>query len=323
MLAAGTVITLGAERYCLRAPLGGSAYGVVWAADGARGQVALKFINADQMARAEASVRSRWTDSAANEITFLRALAPWDERHIVRLLGSGEHAGLPVLVLELHGVDLARYVRVERDAGRPIGLAVIVDWLGQINQALAKVHQYGWKYLDLKPGNVLLHATQGRVVLADFGTIARGSSAPGDVYVGTASWQAPEQFFPGPQGYDTDHRSDYFALGAMFYFLVTGGLPLRYCSSLGQAWREHGSAAARVLVDRHGGVLPAILADDEARLFGERVGAAAKDEALGLLETLLAPRREDRPFSAIAISRQLSRIQSTTANPAAPIRSVA
>lgn len=319
MLAAGTVITLGDERYCLRAPLGGSAYGVVWAADAARGQVALKFINAAQMARAEASLRARWTDSAANEITFLRALAPWDEGHIVRLLGSGEHAGLPVLVLELHGVDLARHLRVERDAGRPIGLALIVDWLGQINQALAKVHQYGWKYLDLKPGNVLLHATRGRVVLADFGTIARGAAPCSDVYVGTASWQAPEQFFPGPDGYDTDYRSDYFALGAIFYFLVAGGLPLRFCSSLGQAWREHGSAAAAVLMDR----MPVTLADDEADLFAARVGRAARNEVLALLTTLLATRREERPVSAIAISRQLARIQATMVNLTAPIRSFA
>ena len=308
MLAAGTVVTLGAERYCLRAPLGGSAYGVVWRADGARGAVALKFINAAQMERAIPALRTRWIDSAANEITFLRSVAPWDERHIVRLLGSGEHAGLPVLVLELHGGDLARHVRVERDAGRPISLAVILDWLGQINQGLAKVHQYGWNYLDLKPGNVLLHPTQARVVLADFGTIARSDAPPVDTYAGTASWQAPEQFFSGPHGYDTDQRSDYFSLGALFYFLVTGGLPLRFCSALGQAWRAHGRAAAQLLMANHGGVLPPTLADDEARLFAQRIEASARADALALLTSLLAPRREDRPASEIEISRRLGKI---------------
>ncbi len=311
MLAAGTVIALATGRYRLRAPLAGSAYGVVWTADaeGAGAAVALKFINADQMQRADPALQARWTDSAANEIAFLRALAPWDERHIVRLLASGTHAGLPVMALELLGSDLGRHMRTERDAGRPIALATILDWMGQINQALAKVHQYGWRYLDLKPANVLLHPTRARVVLADFGTIAPLASGPTTTYAGTASWQAPEQFFPAKNGYDSDARSDYFSLGALFYYLVTGGLPLRFCSALGQAYREHGNQAAAILKARHGASLPPTLGSDEAQLFAMRLPAPVRDDALALLRTLVAEAPHERPASAVAISRLLARIE--------------
>src|SRR5687768_15630018 len=108
MPAADAPITLDAGTYRLRERLAGSAYGVVWRAQAGAGMpdVALKLINRAQMERAAPLQRQRWIASARNEIAFLSALAPWDERHIVRLLDSGVHDGLPVLALELLGADL-------------------------------------------------------------------------------------------------------------------------------------------------------------------------------------------------------------------------
>ncbi|HEU4376622.1 MAG TPA: protein kinase [Telluria sp.] len=322
MLEAGAVITLEAGSYRLRAPLAGSAYGVVWRADAlpAGGQAALKLVNQQQMARAEAVHRERWIASAHKEIAFLRSLEPWDERHIVRLLDSGMHDGLPVMALELLDADLGKHVARERAAGRRTDFAQALAWLAQINEALAKVHQYGWRYLDLKPSNVLLDARRGSVKLADFGTNRLlGERAPHS-YAGTANWQAPEQFFPATaNSYLTDARSDYFALGAMFYYLVTGGLPLRFCSDCGQAYRDHRDAGAAQLLERHGGVIPPTLRDDEAALFVQRIGAheatwypaasAGGAEALALLRSLLNIQPDRRPPHAIAISRMISDVR--------------
>ncbi len=320
MLQADAIITLDAGRYRLRDALAGSAYGLVWRAEpvAGGGAVALKFINAAQMACAAPLQRARWVDSAANEIAFLRSLAPWDERHIVRLLDSGSHDGLPVLALELLGVDLGRHLAAARALGQPPAMAAILAWVGQINQALAKVHQYGWRYLDLKPANLLLHRATGGVKLADFGTSCLLAAAPTQAYAGTASWQAPEQFFPSAQGsYDTDIRTDYFALGAMLYYLVTGGLPLRFCSDCGNAYREHQSGGAALLLARHGGRAPSTLHDDEAALFAQRAGHGLDDPApaLALLRVLLAARREERPRNALQISRMLQ-----ACRPAAALR---
>ena len=70
------------------------------------------------MARAHPDQRDRWIASAHKEIAFLRSLEPWDERHIVRLLDSGVHDGLPVMALELLDGDLGKHVARERNAGR-------------------------------------------------------------------------------------------------------------------------------------------------------------------------------------------------------------
>jgi serine/threonine protein kinase len=342
MLQAGAIITLEAGQYRLREPLAGSAYGVVWRAAGPRAtpDVALKLINRAQMARAEPRQRERWIASARNEIAFLRSLEPWDERHIVRLLDSGEHDGLPVLALELMDGDLGRHVAAERNAGRPIGFAQVLDWLAQINQALAKVHQYGWRYLDLKPANVLLDERRGGVKLADFGTNRLLDDIQAHSYAGTANWQAPEQFFPDPghgYGYQTDARTDYFALGALFYYLVAGGLPLRFCSDCGQAYRDRQSAGAVALRAHHGGAIPPTLRADEAALFVDRIERQASDggnatwcpagaaagsrsaQALSLLRALLSAERSLRPRHAIEISRLLAGIRSH----ATPLRSAA
>ena len=310
MLEADAIITLGAGRYRLRERLGGSAYGVVWRAAGPTGEVALKLVNTGQMARAHPTLHARWSDSARKEIAFLRSLAPWDERHIVRLLDSGEHDGQPVMALELMAGDLSRHVAQERQAARTLPLARILGWLAQINQALAKVHQYGWRYLDLKPANVLLCAGAAQARLADFGTNRRLDERCAPLYAGTASWQAPEQFFPAPDGsYHTDARSDYFALGAMLFYLVTGGLPLRFCSDCGDAYRRHQADGAAVLLARHGNRPPPTLADSEAALFVSRTGGGRTGQAaLRLLRTLLAGERSERPANALQISRQLAAI---------------
>jgi serine/threonine protein kinase len=324
MLEADAQITLDGGHYRLRAALASSAYGVVWRASAPGGHdVALKLINREQMARAAPAQQQRWVASAHKEIAFLAALAPWDQRHIVRLLDSGTHQGLPVLALELMGADLGRHIGAERNAGRTPAFAQVLDWMEQVNQALAKVHQYGWHYLDLKPANLLL-APNGSVKLADFGTSRLRADAPALSYAGTANWQAPEQFFPAADGhYAASRRSDYFALGAMFYFLVTGGLPLRFCSDCGRAYREHGSGAAQVLRERLRGQPPLTLRDDEAALFTHRIDSqfhagreatwypaahtlhTGSTQALALLRKLLAPVPMQRPLHALHISRIL------------------
>ena len=333
MLEAGAVITLEAGSYRLSEALAGSAYGVVWCADSlpAGRQVALKLINQQQMARAHPGQRDRWIASAHKEIAFLRSLEPWDERHIVRLLDSGAHDGLPAIALEMLDGDLGKHVARERNAGRAIEVAQALNWLAQVNQALAKVHQYGWRYLDLKPSNVLLDARRGSVKLVDFGTNRLLGDRDPHSYAGTANWQAPEQFFPAAgQAYLTDARSDYFALGAMFYYLVTGGLPLRFCSDCGQAYRDNQAGGAALLLARHGGAIPPALRDDEAALFVHRIeSGGAQDptwcpagvadlsggaEALALLRSLLSIAPNERPPHAIAISRMIADVRSAMRN---------
>jgi serine/threonine-protein kinase len=323
MLEAGDIITLTAGAWRLREPLASSSYGLLWTASPAGGgePAVLKLVNTAQMALALPPQRRRWSDCMQAEIAFLHALRPWDQRHIVRLLDSGEHQGQPAMALELLDGDLGRHLDTLRTQGNAPSFLQALDWAAQINQGLAKVHQYGWRHLDLKPANLLLDRS-GALKLADFGTNRPLIERDAHSYTGTANWQAPEQFFPGADGrYRTDARSDYFALGALLFHVVTGAM-LRFSSACGAAWRAHGLDGAAALRAQHGGGLPAILAPDEAALYLRHAGSGAGDgsaggaAALGLLRALLAPRPEDRPRHALEISRLIERARAACAGDA-------
>jgi serine/threonine-protein kinase len=320
MLEAGDIITLTAGAWRLCEPLASSSYGLLWTALPAGGgqPAVLKLVNTEQMALALPPQRQRWTACLDAEIAFLRALQPWDQRHIVRLLDSGEQHGLPAMALELLESDLGRHLDAMRARGQHPGFGQALDWTAQANQALAKVHQYGWRHLDLKPSNLLVDAG-GTLKLADFGTNRLLADRAAHSYTGTASWQAPEQFFPDAGGgYLTDARSDYFALGALLYHIVTGTM-LRFCSACAAAWRAHGIDGAAVLRGGQQGSLPAILAPDEAALFLRHAlpdagpaTAPASEAALGLLRALLAPRPERRPRHALEVSRLIERARAAS-----------
>ena len=311
----GDIVILKAGHYRLREQLAGSSYGTVWRAErGGLGPVAIKLVNREQMARAEPALQARWSECAAREIAFLASLAPWDGRHIVRLLDHGTHDDLPALALELLDGDLAAHVAAHNAQGRRIGLAQALAWIGQVNAALARVHQHGWRYLDLKPANLLVDAAANSLKLTDFGTNRGLADLGAHSYGSTPSWQAPEQYFPThqhlAQGYLTDARADYFALGALLYYLVTDGATLRYCGMCGDAFRAHGREGAAQLQ----GAALAILAEDEATRFLDCAGidvdtGADARAALALLRALLARRPQDRPPHALAISRLLSAAQ--------------
>lgn len=323
MVEAGDIITLTAGAWRLRTPLAGSSYGVLWRAESVRtGEpAAIKLVNRAQMDRAMPARQAGWRDAFDAEIAFLRGLQPWDARHIVRLLDSGMHDGLPALALELLDSDLGAHLTALRGRGAQPDAAQALAWIGQINAALAKVHQYGWRYLDLKPANLLLDLRTHSIKLADFGTNRPAGADPASAYAGTAAWQAPEQFFADADGrYATTARSDYFVLGALLYYLVSG-VPLRYCTACADAFRTAGALGAATLREQHGGAMPTVLALDEAALFlrqaasGRRFSADSQATLLALLRALLAPRPADRPRTALDISRLIARAAGALSGP--------
>ena len=323
MLEAGMVVTLESRSYRLEAPLAGSAYGLVWRASTLPTGCAavLKFVNQAQMAQAAPAQRQRWIDGAHDEMAFLRQLAPWDGRHIVRLLDTGSHDGLPVLALESLSGDVGAWMARRRAAGEAPDVGRALVWIAQLNEALAKVHQYGRRYLDLKPSNLLLDPGGERIKLADFGTSRAAADSAPHAYAGTPNWQAPEQVFASIDHaatgsdavYVTCAATDYFALGALLFYLVTDGVALRFCLDAAKAWREGQIGAAARLRAHHGGALPPTLTEEEAALFMQRCeeglgSRAAAARALLLLRALVASAPSDRPVHALAIGRMLGAV---------------
>jgi serine/threonine protein kinase/tetratricopeptide (TPR) repeat protein len=92
----------------------------------------------------------------------------------------------------------------------------------QLCAGLAEAHRSGIIHRDLKCGNVILsHTAEGdpRAVITDFG-LATGTAESAE-FGGTPHYMAPELF----RGDKATTASDVYALGVMFYEMVTGRLP--------------------------------------------------------------------------------------------------
>lgn len=154
-------------------------------------------------------------------------------RNVLRVYDLGESDGVKFLTMQLvKGEDLASVIRRER--ALPPGRATKIFL--QICEALAAAHEQGVLHRDLKPANVML-GTGDHVYLTDFGLARtsdqKGLTASGAV-VGTPDYMSPEQV----RGQTLDSRSDIYALGVIFFHMLTGDLPF------------HGTSTYEVMIER-------------------------------------------------------------------------
>jgi serine/threonine-protein kinase len=208
-----------AGRYRLEARLGEGGMGVVYRARHVLIDrvVALKLIRPDL--RSETHLRA-WMLREA------RAANRVDHAHIVQIHDVGEtEDGELYLVMEyLVGVALS----AECGKGQmPIERAV--DVIEQMCAALARAHDLGVVHRDLKSDNIMLTVQGGRrdfVKILDFGLAALTRDArlaPKGAIFGTPEYMAPEQ----ARGEDATALCDLYALGILFFEMLTGQLPFR------------------------------------------------------------------------------------------------
>ena len=108
--------------------------------------------------------------------------------------------------------------------GSRVALLKVLDYVQQMSEALAYVHEQGLVHRDMKPQNILIDEHE-QLLLTDFGTAVESYSLhPGRSYLrefeGTILYAAPEQLQGKPR-----RRSDQYALAIMAYEWLCGSWP--------------------------------------------------------------------------------------------------
>jgi predicted Ser/Thr protein kinase/tetratricopeptide (TPR) repeat protein len=135
--------------------------------------------------------------------------------NIITVYDYGEEHGKIYMAMELlEGSDLKQTIAKRAPLTLDEKLAII----DQIAEGLAFAHEKDIVHRDLKPANVHLLAN-GQVKIMDFGLARLGGSemTRAGMVMGTPHYMSPEQV----RGERADARSDVFAVGCVFYELLT------------------------------------------------------------------------------------------------------
>ena len=195
--------------------------------------VAIKFL-VPELARNEAA-RERFLREA-------RAAAAVRHDNVVTIHSVREVDGVPLLEMELiQGESLAE--RIQRTG--TMSALEVARLAIEIARGLDAAHKRGLIHRDIKPGNILLEATEEvpaipgkisqrdycRAKITDFG-LARVTSEESltnsGLIAGTPQYMSPEQ----AEGIAIDHRSDLFSLGSVMYAMCAGRAPFHADSAL-------------------------------------------------------------------------------------------
>jgi len=238
---------------------------------------------------ADAQVRERFVREA-------RTAAALSHPNIVPIHAAAERVGVVYFVMGfVNGRSLAECVAGDGPLAVPDALRVV----RQVAQGLEAAHARGVVHRDIKAENVLLDAN-GQAHITDFG-IARLAevqplTATGTV-LGSVHYMSPEQV----TGEAIDGRSDLYALGVLWYFLLSARFPFERPSS------------SAILV-AHVNSKPTALHD---------VAAHVPAQVVALVMQLLEKSAADRPSNARAlldaIAQLPAEVWTTTGQAPAPV----
>ncbi|QDG52770.1 hypothetical protein FIV42_19085 [Persicimonas caeni] len=213
--------------------------------------------------------------------------------HVVAIYDFGHEDDHAYICMEyVDGETLSR--RIKRDG--PLDVETFAPIAGQILKGIGEAHSLGLVHRDIKPSNIMLterHGQENYAKILDFGLakLVKGSQnvTKEQALVGSTAFMAPEQIM----GNDIDQRVDVYALGVLFYYMLSAEKPFQSDDDI-------------TVLYQHVHNPPPPLADKLPE--GHRVPA----EVIGLIERMLAKEPEDRPTNAAMIHDELADIMATT-----------
>jgi serine/threonine protein kinase len=174
------------------------------------------------------------------------------------------------------------------NTGGPLEVLRACKILRQIANGVHEAHEAGMIHRDLKPENIMIErlpAGDDFVHILDFGIVWR----EGDVrvtqgFLGTPLYASPEQAVGG----ELDRRADIYALGGVFFFLLTGRPPF-FDDNVYNVLKAHVSTQPPKLAD---------IAPDRA----------FPDEIEALVAKMLAKSPSDRPQTLAGVITALDKL---------------
>ncbi len=175
--------------------------------------VALKLIRPDLASNPAILARFKQELLTAHQVTH---------KNVIRIYDMAEAEGVKFITMEfVEGTDLRR-VLIDRGKLSP---EEAVEIIRQVCLALDAAHSVGIIHRDLKPQNIM-QDKNGRILVMDFGlarSVESGGMTQTGALLGTIEYMSPEQ----SMGKTLDQRSDLFAVGLIFYELLSGKTPFK------------------------------------------------------------------------------------------------
>ena len=206
------------DAYTIEGEVGRGGMGVVYRARDERLQrrVAIKVLPPELAFQSD--IRERFTREA-------QTAAKLSHPHIVPIHTVGEGHGLVYFVMGyVDGESVAS--RIRRRGKLPV--EEVRRIMAESADALGAAHALSIIHRDIKPDNILLEGSRGRVMVTDFGIAKALSGSSGatltgaGVAIGTPAFMSPEQA-AGER--EIDGRSDLYSLGIVTYQMLTAELP--------------------------------------------------------------------------------------------------
>jgi len=273
-----------------------------------KGGMAVVYLANDKSFGREIAVKVLRTDVAKDPVAAkrlireARAAGQLHHPNIITMHDVGESDGLVYIVMEvLKGRELSDLMEMEGQ----INVERSLDISRQVASALSVAHANGIIHRDIKPENLFLIERNGVpsfVKMLDFSIaklptnmVTAALTRAGSVF-GTPHYMAPEQV----EGRQVCAQTDLYALGAVMYELIAGEPPF------------DGNSVIDILL-QHAKARPPRLAD---------CGVDVPPGLSELVDSMLAKKETDRPASASAVEKALSRMladtQKASAAPAPP-----
>jgi len=212
----------------------------------------------------EQNSKGSFEDRFGQEARIANKLA---HQNIARAFDRDTAGSVQFIVMEyVDGTDLHALVKDQlKEHGKGLDVRDAVEYIRQAADGLHFAHQKGLVHRDIKPANLMLDR-EGVIKIMDLGLALRGAGEDQDEeasltrehnekVLGTVDYLSPEQ---AKDSHLADRRSDIYALGCTFYYLLVGRAPFAQ-GKIAERIQAHLNKPPPNLLDERSDVPPEIV----------------------------------------------------------------